>query len=849
MPQRPLLFFPSRESATRSKLPQGNGSYSKPTASRQHERLNSRFQSLRDALESQRLILQQSAVGVEPEQVLVFEIIGRVDDFVNAVNKIEGFEWLGEIDIEDIVPDEDFFEIRNGIRRESTLNGRLYLIMSNCTAMNQLLSLWQIYTHNESVRFERGKSKFKNIFKLLKNVRKWDVQDRFEESNVLRIWEENLQIDPNRVIRFEIELWYRKNQDLRQSSYNSIRALVENINGRIITSCDIPEITYHSILAELPAIEIRNMLENNNTELVKCENIMFFRPSGQIVTSIEDTSIYEQISSDADISTPMGEPVVAIFDGYPLVYHNKLAGRLIIDDPDTFEQYYQVEDRKHGTAMCSLIVRGDLNDNEAPLSTPLYVRPIMRPNELDRYRAEFVPNDILLVDTIHRAVKRMFEGEDGNPPVAPSVQIINLSICDPDRPFYHTMSPCAKLLDWLSWRYKVLFIISVGNHSKNLDIGLTKIEFGALTQIAKEKCILQTISNDSRNRRILSPSEAINSISVGSLQSDNATIDKFESRIDPYKSLLPSTYTAFGFGYRKAIKPDLTYQGGRELFDEPILNSNTQLTPRNYNRPPGLSVALPDSSLNAARHLIGTSNSAALVSRMGHFCHEILKDLFIENGIYTQNTALLIKAMLAHGCSWNNIGDNIEARIDLDDWRKVKNLKHKLIGYGLPNISKVQECTAQRVTVIGFGELMEEEAHVYSLPLPPSLASQTIKRRLTITLAWFAPVASDTQKYRIPRMWFESNNQLADTRLYYDEKAVRRGTLQHEIFEDNSATAFIDGDVIKIKVNCTKDAKNFEGSIAYGLIVSLEVAEGLDLPIYQEVRDRIIVPVQVDQRV
>ncbi len=180
MPQRPLLFFPSRESATRSKLPQGNGSYSKPTASRQHERLNSRFQSLRDALESQRLILQQSAVGVEPEQVLVFEIIGRVDDFVNAVNKIEGFEWLGEIDIEDIVPDEDFFEIRNGIRRESTLNGRLYLIMSNCTEINQLLQLWQIYIHNESVRFERGKSKFKNIFKLLKNRQITAKKDKIE---------------------------------------------------------------------------------------------------------------------------------------------------------------------------------------------------------------------------------------------------------------------------------------------------------------------------------------------------------------------------------------------------------------------------------------------------------------------------------------------------------------------------------------------------------------------------------------------------------------------------------------------------------------------------------------------
>jgi len=30
------------------------------------------------------------------------------------------------------------------------------------------------------------------------------------------------------------------------------------------------------------------------------------------------------------------------------------------------------------------------------------------------------------------------------------------------------MSPWARLLDWLSYRYKILFVISAGNHSKAL---------------------------------------------------------------------------------------------------------------------------------------------------------------------------------------------------------------------------------------------------------------------------------------------------------------------------------------------------------------------------------------------
>ena len=58
--------------------------------------------------------------------------------------------------------------------------------------------------------------------------------------------------------------------------------------------------------------------------------------------------------------------------------------------------------------------------------------------------------------------------------------------------------------------------------------------------------------------------------------------------------------------------------------------------------------------------------------------------------------------------------------------------------------------------------------------------------------------------------------------------------------------AFQDGEDIAIKVNCRADAGNITDSIRYGLTVTLEVAEGIDIPIYQEVRNRlrIRVPVQ-----
>ena len=78
-----------------------------------------------------------------------------------------------------------------------------------------------------------------------------------------------------------------------------------------------------------------------------------------------------------------------------------------------------------------------------------------------------------------------------------------------------------------------------------------------------------------------------------------------------------------------------------------------------------------------------------------------------------------------------------------------------------------------------------------------------------------------------------------------DAKTAQRGTVQHEVWEGERATAFQDGDVVTVQVNCRADAGDLSGTAPYAVVVSLEVAEGIDVPIYEQVRDRVRVPVQV----
>ncbi len=142
-----------------------------------------------------------------------------------------------------------------------------------------------------------------------------------------------------------------------------------------------------------------------------------------------------------------------------------------------------------------------------------------------------------------------------------------------------------------------------------------------------------------------------------------------------------------------------------------------------------------------------------------------------------------------------------------------------------------------------------KEAHVFSLPLPPSLGARREQRRLTTTLAWLSPLAESTQRYRTASLWFEVNGgTLVPDRKNADWQAVRRGTVQHEIFEGENAIPLNDGDFLTIKVNCRKDAAKIQEPVAYGLAVSLEVAEGVDIAVYDEIRPRIASAIEIRTR-
>ena len=621
------------------------------------------------------------------------------------------------------------------------------------------------------------------------------------------------------------------------------------------------EIGFHSVKVQLPSASVRQIISqinNGKTELsiLLFSGIMFYRPTGQAFISIplEVDSVHE--APDEPVN---GEPIVAILDGVPFNQHSWLRDRLILDDADELGGEYLPGERKHGTAMASLVVHGEADSNAPPLNRPVYFRPIMQPNPSSRgfEFCEHIPDEVFYEDRIARAVRRMFDGEgDDVEAQAPTVRVINLSIGDRSRPFERTLSPCAKLLDWLSWKYNVLFCVSAGNHPFDLDLGVNEIDFNTKSEEEKVQITLNNMSDQASARRILSPAESLNNISIGAAHCDDSDVSTLPRHVDILpNSTLPSPLNCLGYGFRRSVKPEILFPGGKQLYQPPLTNSDTVFKVTKAVVAPGQRVATESNIMGEEAGFIytrGSSNATALATRATAQIYEVIESLMRENPnkISDLQCTVLLKTLLVHGSMKNESYQMLkECFASSIPSRKCKEFISKFSGYGPVDVDRVLSCTEQRATVIGCGEIGQKQVHEYRFPLPPGLVNENKWRRLIITLAWFSPINTDHRYLRKAKLSFEppkKSGHLNLERIEADHHQVKRGTIQHEILASEKVSDYQDGDYLVVPVQCRADAiENLDDQINYAIAVTLEVKEDIDIEIYQEIKTRIQPQIQV----
>lgn len=844
----------------------------------QIQKLSSKMDNILGLYEDQ-ISLQTSVMGIDAETALVIEVKKTLGDFYKFLITNPNLDFLADI--------------TNGLDKdtdiEATDRGKFcYLIMTNGESRKQLLSKWHKWkTYFESENavensnpLDRGDGALNNLFREITDIRLWNDRDRLEEAGGISYLKKLSRQEPDTVIRIQVEFFYRKSPDKRRTAVQEFERSLTH--GIIVegSECTIDPICFHGLIAEIPAKDITTIIQYyddlaadaktprpSGFQYLGSAGVRVFSSVGQMATEKWKREVTHNTPAEvaridfSKVKQPTDDkPIIALFDGYPVTEHVTLEGRLVIDDPDGFDELTPVSERFHGTSMASLIVMGDLAyGTPQPLSRKIYLRPIMQYSK-DYQDEVIVEKNRLFIDYLYRAVRRLFEGEGDIAPVCNSIKIINLSIGDESKIFYHSISPLARLLDWLSYTYNVLFVVSAGNHlnlSEDLDHQFTvdnSFFDENTTSFEAQKKVVQFIYNQRAQRRLLAPAESMNAITVGSLHSDESTIPDKSYIKNPYIDgpSLPCLYSPFGYGYNNSIKPDLIHTGGRQvLLKEEIYPDRIAVGTYKGMGEIGHISAIPGDSGEKNRFAFtrGTSNATALISKALSECYDILysiEQLTHTESNFTRFSSVLLKAMIVHGCSWSNeMRNNLKRSLQGMEPPVSTNGNEEIrrwAGYGALNFELIQKCQSQRVTLYAYNTIKPKNTAYYHIKIPNWLHSIK-KMRITITLAWFSEIMPQNKKYRKASLEFSLSAPKTDQK-YRDEdiaeqtskkafKAITdsvptsiadNGTVQHVIFH-NPGELVRDEEELIISVTSNKKMDDTDAPNKYGLFVTIEIPE------------------------
>ncbi len=822
---------------------------------RQRKVLGPKFAALQKALAGGQspLALRADPEALAAESLLVFELKERaLVSFTKALEAIPGLDLVGEGETE--LEDED-------------VPGYLYLLIPTEAAIRQMLALWRLWQANKPLG--QVYKAWEKVFACLHDLRRWGPKDRVSEEDA-RLIEDMAEFDPKAKVKVELELVFERTAAKANAARDVTEASVVALGGRIVHRSRLDQIAYDALLIEVKAATALQIAQRDPNGLAGMPDVYAIRPQSKIDVS---TDLGEIEPATIAMAVPTKPAIAAILDGVPTANHPAFSQHVELIDPEDLSAA-AVGLRTHGTAMVSLVVRGDLKRGEDPLSRKVVVRPLMYAHLKDLTDEIFAPEQ-LLVDAFVRAVQNLREGAAA---AAPGVFIINVSLGDSNRPFFGRTSAWARAVDWLSQHYGVLFIVSAGNATgRQHDLILDGIDddaaFKALSDADRTRAVLAGLNAGLRFRRILSPAEAVNALTVGALHNDALLVEPNKGySLDPLPhGTLPTPSSRVGPGVGNAIKPDILMPGGR-LRVNLIAGPPAVLRVTSANRFGGLQVAGP--RLDASGQLVSndwsgaTSGAAALATRAAHAIHDALEIAYPTEYVplSLRHKALLIKALLAHRAQMPDDGrELIEEMFGPSEpklhARRASNV-FKMLGLGVPRLDETIGCLDSRATLWGTGFLAADDARAFKLPLPACLSDHPGLRSLSVTVTWFTPVTPGRRAYRSVRLTVEEPED-AHLRVLLtkptphqpDRKRVERGTIFHRSWEGAAARAYAEKTSFELRVARKLDPfDDLPDTVDFAIVASLE-ADDENLQIYSQVQAPLLVkpvvvgvPVRVQPR-
>lgn len=448
---------------------------------------------------------------------------------------------------------------------------------------------------------------------------------------------------------------------IKESIIEEIKKYTSEVNERTFSN-DVTSIACVLKAKEIPLIvdEFSTIKEvkHNYTTFVENSFPIQAMPNPLTIENVESNSIICII--DSGIKTGNG-----IFDSI-------VSDQILNLPPGSIDCHYD-----HGTFVSSRCVFGD--NIESCLGTHL-LKPYCKLLDVPVFGIDIDgkqsnPTEYHLRSVIEDIVINFHQ----------NIKVYNLSFGSEISIKDYEVSDLAKLLDYLSKTYKVLFVVSAGNI--NGQLGSFPVDH--FLNFASRICL---------------PAESILSLTIGS-------IAKHSDRNALAETNEVSPFSRIGPGADQGIKPELVAHGGN-LTDP-------------YNYSPRVSTYGISSDGKTLCANIGTSFSAPLISQYA-------QKLF---DLYPSSDPNLIKSLLCHFTEPRSVYDEITSNLI------------NYTGFGEPIIENAIHANEYNAAYIYEGQLDQENYQRISFHIPKTLASDQpeTKLKIKITIIYDPPVNPDNE--------------------------------------------------------------------------------------------------------
>lgn len=708
-------------------------------------------------------------------------------------------------------------------------------------ALRDLESLWRRWQAGTLVY---GETPWRDVFGLLRALRPWGAEDRVRADEASILEDVIHGLDEDELVSIEVELVYRRNPETAAHQVQELTLAVGAGGGQVLTSARIEEIAYHALLVQLPVAAIRQIAERSTLSIAGLESVMHIRPQS-VASSLDVEDAGE--AGEAALAEELGAPILAMLDGVPVAAHSLLVSHIELEDHFGLEPQTPVVERNHGTAMASLIVHGDRNRVQVALPRRIHVVPVLGPH--DNF-----PADRLIVDLIYQAVLAMREGNDAT---APDVVIVNLSLGNMRRRFHGVVSPWARLLDRLAYRFGLLFIVSAGNCTEQFDLPAfaTHGQFEDAEDETRAVETLRALGQLMADRRIFSPGETVNGLTIGACNQDavsNADRAAARVNVDPYGALtMVNPSSALGPGFASAVKPDLLMPGAREHLRFVRNDVHIEVQPASASRSAGMRVASPPRGgrENQDGFTNGTSAAAAIASRTAHQIYDALELNYGDDFLRLDHLekATLLKALLAHPAKWPVDAAQMIRRVlgptDPRQHVRVKDNIRRFLGFGVVDGEDAVACASDRATFWATGRLGRDKMAKIDVPIPAVMSGKARLHSMSATLAWLTPTSPGRASYRTVRLKLLEPTDLAAlavkaSSVQPDANQTNRGTLFSRIWEGDRAPAVGPDFSVSLVVQRDPDqGATVDDEVPFAVAVTIAMPGVVE--IYDQVRQRL----------